>query len=85
MPREGVVTGEGARFKGLALRGREAGDGGDSGETGTRCAIVSHLAPFSVSLGRAGSLAHWCQLKVKPIVRQGLKPLPQSESPLKED
>ncbi len=29
--------------------------------------------------------AYWCQLKVKPIVRQGLKPLPQSESPLKED
>jgi len=28
MPRERVVTGEGARFKGLALRGREAGDGG---------------------------------------------------------
>ena len=27
--------------------------------------------------------AYWCQLKVQPIVRQGLKPLPQSESPLK--
>jgi len=27
----------------------------------------------------------WCQLKVKPIVRQGLKQEPQSESPLKED
>ncbi|MEZ2224830.1 type II toxin-antitoxin system VapB family antitoxin [Microcoleus sp.] len=31
------------------------------------------------------ALNHWCQLKVKPIVRQGLKPLPQSASPLKED
>ncbi len=50
MPRERVVRGEGARFKGLALRGREAGD---SGETGGRCAIVSHLAQFSISLGRA--------------------------------
>ena len=26
---------------------------------------------------------HWCQLKVKPLVRQGFKPLPHSESPLK--
>src|SRR4028118_331260 len=26
---------------------------------------------------------HWCQLSVKPVVRQGLKPLPNSESPLK--
>ncbi|WP_341740293.1 hypothetical protein [Microcoleus sp. CAWBG640] len=28
---------------------------------------------------------NWCQLNVQPIVRQGFKPLPQSESPLKED
>ena len=26
---------------------------------------------------------HWCQLKLKPTVRQGLKPLSQSQSPLK--
>jgi len=40
------VTGEGARFKDLALREREGRQGGDSGE---RCTIVSHshLAPFS--------------------------------------
>jgi hypothetical protein len=43
------VTGDEARFKGLALRGREGRQRGDSGETGGRCAIVSHshLAPFS--------------------------------------
>jgi hypothetical protein len=28
-------------------------------------------------------LKDWCQLKVKPPVRQGLKPLPHSPSPLK--
>ena len=47
------MTGEGARFKGLALRGREGRQRGDSGETVGRCAIVSHLAQFSISLGRA--------------------------------
>ncbi|MDQ2100062.1 MAG: hypothetical protein QQW96_20735 [Tychonema bourrellyi B0820] len=31
----------------------------------------------------AWGIGHGCQLKVKPIVRQGLKPLSQSESPLK--
>ncbi|PHX53397.1 hypothetical protein CP500_021740 [Tychonema bourrellyi FEM_GT703] len=30
----------------------------------------------------AWGIGHGCQLKVKPIVRQGLKPLSQSESPL---
>jgi hypothetical protein len=38
MPRGGVVTGEGARFKGLALRGREVGDGGrQRGDRGEMC------------------------------------------------
>jgi hypothetical protein len=38
MPREGVGTGEGARFKDLALRGREAGDGGrQRGDRGEMC------------------------------------------------
>jgi len=43
------VTGKGVRFKGLALRGREGRQWGDSGETAGRCTIVSHshLAPFS--------------------------------------
>ncbi|UNU25346.1 hypothetical protein D0A37_17335 [Microcoleus vaginatus HSN003] len=81
------MAGDGARIKDFSLRGRQAADGGrQAGERrAERGAIVSHLAPFSISLGRARSLAQWCQLKVKPIVRQGLKPLPQSESPLKED
>ncbi|MEK0181057.1 hypothetical protein [Microcoleus anatoxicus] len=33
-------------------------------------------------------IGHWAlgiNNQVEPIVRQGLKPLPQSESPLKED
>ena len=73
MPRGGVVTGDKARLKDLALRGREAGDGGRQRGDRGRCAIVSHLARFSIILGRAGSLAHWCQLKVKPIVLSGVE------------
>jgi hypothetical protein len=44
MPRGGVVTGEGARFKGLTLRGREAGDGGRQREMCDRltwCTILN--------------------------------------------
>ncbi|MEG4484386.1 hypothetical protein [Microcoleus sp. D2_18a_B4] len=59
--------------------------GGDSGETGgdVRSSHILHHSQ-SVLDGR-DLLPKACQLKVKPIVRQGLKPLPQSESPLKED
>jgi hypothetical protein len=45
MPRGGVVTGEGARFKGLALRGREGRQRGDSGEmcdSLTSCTILNN-------------------------------------------
>lgn len=53
MPRGGVVTGDEATLKDLALRGREAGDGGKQrGDRGEMC-DVSHLARFSISLGRA--------------------------------
>ena len=46
MPCEGVGTGEGARFKGLALRGREAGDGADRGEMCDRLTSCSILNKF---------------------------------------
>ncbi|MEG5018224.1 MULTISPECIES: hypothetical protein [unclassified Microcoleus] len=46
-------------------------------------------------LARSGLFGHWCQLKLSarpadsppahPVVRQGLKSLSHSESPLKED
>ncbi|WP_180274735.1 hypothetical protein [Tychonema bourrellyi] len=35
-----------------------------------------------LGIGRGHGSAHRCQLKVKPIVRQGFQPLSQSESPL---
>ncbi len=53
MPHYGLVAGYEARLKDLAERGREGRLRGDSGETGGRFTIVSHLARFSIILGRA--------------------------------
>jgi hypothetical protein len=35
--------------------------------------------------GMGHGQAHWCQVNVKPIVRQGMNSLSQSESPRYED
>ncbi|MDQ2100790.1 MAG: hypothetical protein QQW96_24485 [Tychonema bourrellyi B0820] len=44
---------------------------------------MGHWA-WGIGHGELG-MGHRCQLKVLSTVRQGLKPLPQSASPLKED
>ena len=75
------MAGEGATLKDFSLRGK-----GDRPEIeGEMCDRLTFCSILNKSWRGGISCPRRVTLKVKPIVRQGLKQEPQSESPLKED